>query len=136
MTPISLFASITETSSVSSRIAAATASGSSRPACGLGACSTPQQRHLEALAGQPSERIEDRLVFGGDRNQMIPAPAVALGRAADGQIVALGGAAGEHDLARLGADGRGDATAGVVDRLFRLPAEGVAGAGRVAVDLA
>ena len=93
-----------------------------------------QNRHFETPASQPGERIEHRFMFGGDRDEMIAAPPAAFGYAPDCQIVAFGGTAGEDNLARAGADGRGDSGPGIVDGIFCLPAENVAGAGRVAVD--
>ena len=51
------------------------------------------------------------------------------------EVVALGGAAGEDDLARRGASRRGHLVAGGIDGILGLPAEGVVPAGGVAVAL-
>ena len=59
-----------------------------------------QERDLEALAAQPGQRIEHRGVLGGHADQVPALGLVSLGRAAEGQVVALRGAAGEDDLAR------------------------------------
>ena len=64
MTPISLLASMTLTSSVSSWIASATFCGSSQPALRAAMLLDIEQRHLEAAAGQAAERIEHGLVLG------------------------------------------------------------------------
>ena len=88
--------------------ASATCSGSSQPGPRAAGLLDGQQRDFEAAAAEPFERIEHGLVLGRDADQMIAAAAVPLGHAADRQVVALGGAAGEDDFARPGADGRGD----------------------------
>ncbi len=75
-------------------------------------------------------------MFGGDAHQMIAATAVALGDAADGEVVAFGGAAGEDDFLWVGADGGGDRVARLVDGGASFVAESVAHAAGVAVLLA
>lgn len=50
------------------------------------------------------------------------------------QVVGLGGAAGPDDLARVGGDQVGDLTAGVLYRLFRLPAQHMAARSGVGED--
>ena len=82
---------------------------------------------FELLAG-----IENGLVLGRRRDDVVALFGVHLGHALDRQVVRFGGAAGEHDLFRVGADQVGDLLAGVVDGLFRLPSERVVAAGRIA----
>jgi hypothetical protein len=100
-----------------------------------------QIRDLEALAFQPLARVDDRLVFRQLGNDVITLLAVHGGDALDREVVALGGAGGEDDLAGVlvaalaldaGADQPGDLGPGLVDRLLCLPAERVAAAGGVA----
>ena len=57
-----------------------------------------QQRDFKAFSRQMRERIENRLVFGRDTQQMIAAAARAFGDAADRQVVAFRGAAGRHTI--------------------------------------
>ena len=91
-----------------------------------------EQRHFVAAACQSRERIEHGLVLGRDADQMIAAAALALGHAADGEVVAFGGAAGEDDFRRIGADGGCDRLSRCVDGVARFVAGGV-DAMRVAV---
>ena len=85
-----------------------------------------EQRDFVTAPCESGERIEHRLVFGRDADQMIAAAAVALGHAADGEVVAFGCAAGEDDFLGVGADGRGDRFARGVDGIAGFVAEGVA----------
>ena len=62
-------------------------------------------------------------MLGRDADEMIAAAALALGHAADGQVVALGGAAGEDDFLGVGADRGGDRLPRVVDGVAGLVAE-------------
>ena len=57
-----------------------------------------EQCHVVAAARESRERIEHGLVFGRDADQMIAASPLALGHAADGEVVAFGRAAGEDDF--------------------------------------
>ncbi len=82
---------------------------------------------LEALAG-----IEHGLVLGDLRDDVIALLAVHFGDALDGQVIRLGGAAGEDDLFRRGVDQLGDLGARDLDGLFGGPAESVVAAGGVA----
>ena len=66
---------------------------------------------------------------GGD--DVVALVLVELDHALDGEVVGLGGAAGEDDLLRLGVDQAGDPLAPRLGRLLRLPAVAVAPAGRV-----
>ena len=92
-----------------------------------------EQRDFVAVPCESGERIEDRLVFGFDADEVIAAAAVAFGDAADGEVVAFGGAAGEDDFFGVGADGGGDGLAGIIDRVAGVVAEGVTDAAGVAV---
>ena len=58
-----------------------------------------QKGCLEVAAGETLDGIQHGPMFGRHGDEMIAAPAMAFGDATNGQIVALGGAAGEHDLA-------------------------------------
>ena len=82
-----------------------------------------EQRHVVAAAGEAGERIEHGLVLGRDADEMVAAAALALGDAADGEVVALGGAAGEDDFLGVGADRRGDRFARRVDGVAGVVAE-------------
>ena len=84
-----------------------------------------EPRDAPALALEPLERIEHRLVLGCDVTHVIAAVAAGVRRALDGEVVRLGRAAGEDDLARRRADERGDLGARALDRFLRLPAERV-----------
>ena len=86
---------------------------------------------LEALAG-----VEHRLVLGDARDDVVALLAIHLGDALDREVVGLGRAAREDDLLRVRADQIGDLLARLVDRFFRLPAERMVAAGRVAEVLA
>jgi hypothetical protein len=82
-----------------------------------------QQRHVITAARQPGERIEHRFVLGRDAQQVIAAAAVALGHAADGEVIAFGGPAGENDFLGIRADAGGDRSPGRVDGIAGLMAE-------------
>ena len=71
-------------------------------------------------------------MLDGAGDQMLPAGRLeGLGHASNGEVVALGPAAGEHDLAGIRANQRGHRAAGLVDdRLGPLPE--MVDAGRVA----
>ena len=92
-----------------------------------------QDRHAEAVAFQPPQRVEHGVMLRGDRDQVVALLSVGRGHALEGEIVALGGAAGEDDRPRLGPDQAGDLLAGLVHRLLGLLTEGVLPAGGVAV---
>jgi len=91
-----------------------------------------QDRDLESVPPQPGNWVEDRFVFGRDGNQMIAPPSGTLRHAANRQVIALRSAAGEHDFAAAGPDRGGNPLPCIFDRLLRLPAKGMAGAGRIA----
>ena len=74
-------------------------------------------------------------MLGDGRDEVVALIAVHRGDALEGEVVALGGAAGEDDLLGDGADEAGDLLAGLLDGLLGLPAEGVIPAGGVAVVL-
>mmetsp|Transcript_15032 Transcript_15032/g.35474 ORF Transcript_15032/g.35474 Transcript_15032/m.35474 type:complete len:690 (-) Transcript_15032:2922-4991(-) len=92
--------------------------------------------YVEALALQLAHRVQHGLVLGLDGDQVLAAGLVELGRALQREVVGLGGARGPDDLARVGADQLGHLGARLLDRLFRLPAPGVAARCRVAEMLA
>ena len=66
----------------------------------------------------------------------LPRGLVELRRALEREVVGLGRARGPDDLARVGADQRGDLLARLLDRLLRFPAPGMAARRRVAEVLA
>ena len=82
-----------------------------------------QQRHLPSPAGQRLNRIEHGLVLDGAGNEVLPSRnSQRFGNALDGQVVAFGAAAGEHDLGRFGRNQGGDRGSGVIGcRLGLLP---------------
>jgi len=71
-------------------------------------------------------------VLGLLRDEVLALGLVELRRALDGEVVALGGPGGPDDLLGIRADQRGDVRARLLDRFFRLPAEGVRAARRIA----
>ena len=89
-------------------------------------------RDPPAFALERLERIEHRLVLGHHRHDVVAAFAAGVRRALDRQVVRLGRAAREYNLARRRADERGDFPAGTNDSLVGLPAVGVLAAGRIA----
>ena len=70
-------------------------------------------------------------MLDGAGDDVIAFFAIHLGRALDGQIVALRGARGENDLIRAGVDQPGDTGAALIDPLLGLPSIGVVAAGGV-----
>jgi hypothetical protein len=88
--------------------------------------------HLEALALEFTHGVEHGLVLGLQRDEVLAAAAVEVGRALDGEVDGLGGAAGPDDFARVGVDQPGHLGTRLLHRFFRLPAPGMAAAGRVA----
>ena len=128
-TPISLLASISDTSSVSARSAGA--HGLGRHAAGLVRL---DQRDREALLLELLAGVEHRLVLGARAHDVAAAaPARARGarHAEQRQVVGLGGAGGEDDLARRGADQRGDLGARRLDALLRRESRPVRGRGGI-----
>jgi hypothetical protein len=116
--PISLLASITLTRMVLSVMAFFTSSGSTRPLVDA------EVGDLEALLLEALARVEDGLVLGHRRDDVVALVLVELGHTLEGEVVALGGAAREDDLFLSFAPmSAGDALARELDRLFRLPAE-------------
>ena len=63
---------------------------------------------------------------------MLALALVEVGRALEREVDRLGGAAGPHDLARIGANQVGHLAAGLLNGLFGLPTPGVAARGGVA----
>ena len=89
---------MTETSAVSSVSAARTRSGDT-----IARLIDRHERGLPAAPGERLERVQDRLVLDGAGDQVAPAGRLErLGRAADGEVVGLGAAAGEDDFGRIG----------------------------------
>ena len=77
-----------------------------------------------AAARERLQRVQHRLVLDRAGDQVAPAGRLErLGGAADGEVVRLGAAAGEHDLRRVGADQRRDRRSRLVERRLRLLAE-------------
>ena len=95
-TPISLLAAITDTRTVSVGHRRAQLVEIDE-AVGVDA----EPRHAPALALEPLARVEHRLVLGRDGDDVIAAVAAArAAHALEREVVGLGGAAGEDDLAR------------------------------------
>ncbi len=94
-----------------------------------------QDSNLEPLAAKPAERVKDRLVFGGSRDEMIALGPIHGGNALENEIVALGCAAGEDDVTRMSADQAGHLLTGLLHSLLGLPAECVGETGGIAVTL-
>ena len=92
-----------------------------------------QERHAHAVAAKSSQRIKHRFVFRLDADHMVPLTAWVFGQAAEGQVVALRRAAGEHDFAGIGVQGPGDRASSLFNGLVDFRADRVAGTGRVAV---
>ena len=128
MTPVSLLAAMTETSSVSGRQRLP-----DRVRVDPAARGRREQGYLEAAAGQLLQRLQDGLVLdlGADDVPSAGLRAV-VGQPEDGQVVALGRAAGEDDLVWLGIDDCGDLLAGAVDAFLGGLAVGVGPAAGVA----
>ena len=85
-----------------------------------------EPRDAAALALEALARVEHRLVLGRDRDDVIAAVAQRVRDPFDRQVVGLGGAAREDDLARREAPMSAATCARArVDRLLRLPAVGV-----------
>ena len=92
-----------------------------------------EPRHLDRpVRFERGADVEHRGVLGRQGHDVASAGAERAHRAGDRQVVRLGGAAREDDVARPRADQRGDLTARVLDRLARRPAEGMLRARRVA----
>ena len=91
-----------------------------------------QIRYAVAIFLKPLAGIENGLVLGHLRDDVVAALAIHLGDALDGQVVRLGGAGGKNDLLGGGADELRNLLAGRLNGLLRLPTKGVIAAGRVA----
>jgi SHS2 domain-containing protein len=81
---------------------------------------------VETLALQLAHRVEHRLVLCLHGDQVLAARLVELRRALDREVVRLGRTRRPDDLARVGADQRGDVLARLLDHRFGFPAPGVA----------
>ncbi len=87
---------------------------------------------LETLALELTDRIQNGLVLGLDRDDVLALGPVELGSPLDGQVVAFGRAAGPDDLPRVGADEGGHMEPRLLNRLFGFPTPRVGTGGRVA----
>ena len=74
-------------------------------------------------------------MLGRDAYDMAARAANTVGNAADGQIVALRGPARKDDVSLASADCGSDCGPGRIDRVFRLPAERMADAAGVSIQL-
>ena len=128
--PTSLLAAMIETRTVRSVSASATASAETRPYS-----SQANDRDLPALARQPFDRVEDGLVLGGGRHQMVAPPQRCLRSPLMARLFDSVAPEVKMISRGFGADGRGDLLAGALDGLGRLPAEAMGDACRVAVKL-
>jgi len=95
-----------------------------------------EKRHVEAGAFEPAAGLEHRLVLDGRRHdavtKLFPDPGKTFATPANGQVVRLGRATREDDLARRRADERRETPAAFLDGLLRLPAPLVRRTGRIA----
>ena len=109
-TPISLFTAMTQTSSVGTVSASRSTSGSSRPSGRTGRKTGSKPSSFRSATDSSTHLCSVATVT-------IAAPSVVAhargeaGGALDGDVVALGGAGGEHDLLHVGAEQRGDMAA-------------------------
>ena len=78
---------------------------------------------LEAELLEVAERVADGVMLDRRRHDAVPAGLAGPCRALEGEVVRLGAAGREDDLARLGAEVRGDLLMGAVERRARGPAE-------------
>ena len=68
-----------------------------------------------AAPGQRLQSVQHRFVLDGGGDEVPPAPPLeGLGHPADGEVVAFGASAREHNLGRVGADKGGDSAPGLV----------------------
>src|SRR5471032_1151278 len=95
-----------------------------------------QVGRVEADAFQFAHRVEYRFVLGLDGDDVLALGLVELRRAFDGQVVALGGAGGPDDFARVGVDEGGDVAARFFNSFFSGPAVHMAARRRIAELLA
>ena len=126
MTPISLLAYITLTSTVSARIASRNSSRSSKP-------SAARTQDGDAASGrlQRARRVQHRFVLGGHSHNVRMRGAGRGHHALQRQIVRLRRAAREHDFARARAGQFRDLPARHLHRGFGFPSEAVGSAGCV-----
>eukprot|EP00966_Prymnesium_polylepis_P301163 6959020-Prymnesium_polylepis.1 len=103
------------------KAAASRVSGRARLEVDEAVCAHRQVGHVEALLLQPAARVEHALVLSDGRDDVVLLWMVELRHALDRHVVRLGGARGEDDLLRVGADERRHLLARRVDHLRRLP---------------
>ena len=84
-----------------------------------------QDGHLEAMPLQAGAGAQHRPVLDRGGDEVPSLGARRPGQARDGQVRVLGRAAGEHDLARLGTQRRGDLLAGIIQALPRSATDGM-----------
>ena len=76
-----------------------------------------QQRGPPAATSQRLYRVEHRLVLDGACNEVLASGDLErLGSSSNGDVVAFGAAAREHDLGRIGAEQRGHAAPCLIQR--------------------
>ena len=103
----------------------------------------PQSRHPHPLGLEKITGIEDRLVLGGNSHDVIALGSSAPGESArradgadQGQVVALGGATGKHDVVLAGSELGRNPLARIVHGGARPPAVDMGSTGRVSEVLA
>ena len=123
--PTSLLTSITDTTAVRSSTAAASASRSTTPVAGTASLAT-----RKPSAASRSHDASTPLCSNAVVTTPSPPPAARAraGRALHREVVGLGAAGGEHDLAGLGAEERRDLLPGLLERGLRRPGRRVAAA--------
>ena len=134
MTPISLCAAMTETSSVRSSSASARRSSDTRPfgSTGTETISNPSRPSAAALSSTHLCSVARVTMRSRGLRARLRMRAREMRGALQRQIVGLGRAGGEHDLARVGTDQPGDILARPLDRRGGFLAVDVALAVRVA----
>ena len=82
-------------------------------------------RYLKALFFQRLAGMQNGVVFNGGGDDMVAFVFMLIGHAAQRPVIAFGGAGGEENFARRGADGVCHLLSGMVDGFFGLPGETV-----------
>src|SRR5204863_10050468 len=87
---------------------------------------------LKTAPGQSPQRIEHGFVLRRHADDVISFPPRPIREAANRQVVALGGTAGDDDLAGFSPDGRGDGFARCIRGFFGFSAKAVIDAASIA----
>jgi hypothetical protein len=90
-----------------------------------------QHSDPKALTLEPLERVEHGVVLGGLGDEVVAPVVFHRGHALEGEVVGLGGPAGEDDLTRVGPDQGSHPGSGLLHGLVGLSARAMVSAGRV-----